>query len=138
MAKKTDKESRTAKPKPDAPGAKDDIKGRRGFLTKSGLLLAVLGAPAAALAQSPTPVLRGSIRLDRRQALSIENVVREAERSGNIAAALESHGRRLPTEVKTSLRQLSADDLRSIASLRQKLGSLETNLAADNNGVVIM
>ena len=108
---------------------------RRGFLIKSGALLAALGlagltGEGSAFAQE--------MRMSTDEAKTLKTTLDAAMKSGNIRKALESEGQALPTDVKAILGKLTASDLRAAASLNSKLAGLKAKLADGNNGYVGM
>ena len=112
---------------------------RRGFLVKSGALLAALGlagltGEGSAFAQDKTTMMRMSTD----EAKSLKMTLESAMKSGDIQKALESDGRALPTDVKAILGKLTASDLRAAASLNSKLAGLKSKLAEGNNGYIGM
>jgi hypothetical protein len=129
---------------------------KREFLSKSGALLAVLGAISTgafttALAQSKPAAKPGaqqpnaSVISERKteilapnQAAQLKLVMGEAMRSRNMDGALKLHGRGLSPELENALRQLSPADLAAAAQLENKLGSLRNKLAGDNIGIIGM
>ena len=108
---------------------------RRGFLVKSGALLAALGlagltGEGSAFAQE--------MRLSADESKTLKMTLESAMKSGNIKRALESEGQALPADVKSILGKLTASDLRAAASLNAKLAGLKAKLADGNNGYVGM
>ena len=111
---------------------------RRGFLIKSGALLAALGlagltGEGSAFAQDKT-----MMRMSTDEAKSLKMTLESAMKSGDIQKALESDGRALSPDVKSILGKLTASDLRAAASLNSKLAGLKAKLADGNNGYVGM
>ena len=111
---------------------------RRGFLVKSGALLAALGlagltGEGSAFAQDKT-----MMRMSTDEAKSLKMTLESAMKSGDIQKALESDGRALSPDVKSILGKLTASDLRAAASLNSKLAGLKAKLADGNNGYVGM
>lgn len=111
---------------------------RRGFLVKSGALLAALGlagltGEGTAFAQDKT-----MMRMSTDESKALKMTLESAMKSGDIQKALESDGRALPTDVKSILGKLTASDLRAAASLNTKLAGLKAKLADGNNGYVGM
>ena len=111
---------------------------RRGFLVKSGALLAALGlagltGEGSAFAQDKT-----MMRMSTDESKALKMTLESAMKSGDIQKALESDGRALPTDVKSILGKLTASDLRAAASLNSKQAGLKSKLADGNNGYVGM
>ena len=111
---------------------------RRGFLVKSGALLAALGlagltGEGSAFAQDKT-----MMRMSTDEAKSLKMTLESAMKSGDIQKALESDGRALSPDVRSILGKLTASDLRAAASLNSKLAGLKSKLADGNNGYVGM
>jgi hypothetical protein len=111
---------------------------RRGFLVKSGALLAALGlagltGEGSAFAQDKT-----MMRMSTDEAKALKTTLESAMKSGDIQKALESDGRALSPDVKSILGKLTASDLRAAASLNSKLAGLKAKLADGNNGYVGM
>ena len=111
---------------------------RRGFLVKSGALLAALGlagltGEGSAFAQDKT-----MMRMSTDEAKALKTTLESAMKSGDIQKALESDGRALSPDVKSILGKLTASDLRAAASLNSKLAGLKSKLADGNNGYVGM
>jgi hypothetical protein len=111
---------------------------RRGFLVKSGALLAALGlagltGEGSAFAQDKT-----MMRMSTDEAKALKTTLESAMKSGDIQKALESDGRALSPDVRSILGKLTASDLRAAASLNSKLAGLKSKLADGNNGYVGM
>ena len=111
---------------------------RRGFLIKSGALLAALGlagltGEGSAFAQDKT-----MMRMSTDEAKALKTTLESAMKSGDIQKALESDGRALSPDVRSILGKLTASDLRAAASLNSKLAGLKAKLADGNNGYVGM
>jgi hypothetical protein len=70
-----------------------------------------------------------------KRALAIEKVLTAAARTGNVEAAISSHGRTLSIADANVIRGLSASELKAVSALKAKLGPLG-RAADDNNGVV--
>lgn len=109
---------------------------RRGFLVKSGALLAALGMTGltgeiSALAQELNP----------RQIRAVQTTIDEALRTKDMDKALATQGRELPDDVKRVLSKLTTSDLEAAAGLNRKLGGLRDRLKAgggNNNGYIGM
>lgn len=107
---------------------------RRGFLVKSGALLAALGMSGLNGANS----VFGQ-ELSRENAKTLQTTLNAAMKSGNMERALAAEGKDLPADVRTILGKLTASDLKAAASLNNKLAGLKNKMAAgDNNGWIGM
>jgi hypothetical protein len=135
--KKTDDKALTPQEETAPPAAESETsegEDRRGFLVKSGALLAALGVTGltgevSALAQELNP----------RQIKALQDTMDEAFRTKDMSKALASQGRALPADVKSVLSRLTTSDLEAAASLNKKLGGLRDTLkGANNNGVIGM
>ena len=108
---------------------------RRGFLIKSGALLAALGLAGLT---GEGEAFAQEMRMSTDESKALKTTLDAAMKSGDIKRALESEGRALPTDVKSILGKLTASDLRAAASLNSKLAGLKAKLADGNNGYVGM
>jgi hypothetical protein len=111
---------------------------RRGFLIKSGALLAALGLAGLTEEGSAFAQDKTMMRMSTDEAKTLKTTLESAMKSGDIQKALESDGRALPADVKAILGKLTASDLRAAASLNSKLAGLKSKLAEGNNGYVGM
>jgi len=122
---------------------------RRGFLTKSTMLLAALGmtefmlpdAANAALNRGQVSALnRGQVSaLNREQVSALKTVMDMAMRSMSMEEALASDaGKMVPREAHEALKVLTSADLRSAAMLNSKLSKIASMVVADNNGWIGM
>jgi hypothetical protein len=143
------------KQSPKSSSGDEHDSSKREFLSKSGALLAVLGAistgtfttllgqgkpTATAPAQQPVKVAPqvATRVLAPNEVGQMKLVLSNAMQTGNMEAALKLHGQNLPPDVAQILRSLSPQDLRAAAALEQKLGGLRNRVAADNNGTIGM
>lgn len=111
-----------------------DAEERRGFLIKSGALLAALGM--AGLGGSSSVFAQE--RMSKEDAKTLQTTLNAAMKGGNMERALAAEGKALPADVRTILGKLTASDLRAAASLNNKLAGLKDKLADGNNGYVGM
>lgn len=131
-------------PETETNGAEESATGRREFLTRSGALLALLGAAGVlntdALGQEDTVrVAPGAIRakqLDQRQVKNLQNVLQEAITKRD-TSVLQRPNTVLPAEVSAALARLTQEDLDDAARLHGKLSDLQNKLR-DNNGIIGM
>ena len=130
--------------------AEESPSGRREFLTRSGALLALLGAAGVlntdALGQETVrPAGQDTIRttpgqlrvkkLDQKQVKSLQNVLHEAISKRDTAVLQKNTG--LPSEISAALARLTREDLEDAARIHSKLSDLQDKLQ-DNNGVIGM
>jgi len=128
-----EKEENVPAVEPDA----NTLEERRGFLIKSGALLAALGL-AGLTGEGEAFAQERAMRMSTEEAKTLKTTLESAMKSGDIQKALESDGRALPADVKSILGKLTASDLRAAASLNSKLAGLKGKLADGNNGYVGM
>jgi hypothetical protein len=126
-----EKEEQVPAVEPDA----NTVEERRGFLIKSGALLAALGLAGLT---GEGEAFAQEMRMSTDESKALKTTLDAAMKSGDIRKALESEGRALPTDVKSILGKLTASDLRAAASLNSKLAALKSKLADGNNGYVGM
>ena len=114
---------------------------RRGFLTKSTMLLAALGMTEFMLPDAANAALnRGQVSaLNREQVSALKTVMDMAMRSMSMEEALASDaGKMVPREAHEALKVLTSADLRSAAMLNSKLSKIASMVVADNNGWIGM
>jgi hypothetical protein len=143
------------KKSPETRSGDEADSSKREFLTKSGALLAVLGAISTGTfttlsgqtKPTPAPSAREAAKVAPQAASrmlapnevgQLKLVMSNAMQTGNMEGALKQHGQGLPADVQGILRSLNAQDLRAAAALEQKLGALRSHVAADNNGTIGM
>lgn len=135
-------------PAPNA--AEEGTAGRREFLTRSGALLALLGAagvlhtdalgqetvrPAGQDTIRTTPDYLKARRLDQKQLKNLQGVLQEAISKRDTSVLQRNTG--LPNEVVAALARLTKEDLEDAARIHNKLSDLQDKLS-DNNGVIGM
>lgn len=134
---------RDHQPETESHEAEESATGRREFLTRSGALLALLGAAGVlntdALGQDNVRVAPGAIRakqLDQRQVKNLQSTLQEAITKRD-TSVLQRPNSVLPAEVSAALARLTQEDLDDAARLHSKLSDLQNKLR-DNNGVIGM
>lgn len=106
---------------------------RRGFLTKSTMLLAALGMTELVLPDG------AHAALTREQVGALKKVMDTAMSTASMERALATDaGKMLPRDAQAALKILTATDLRAAAQLHSKLAKIAGMVAADNNGYVGM
>lgn len=111
--------------------------GRRGFLTRSGVLMAVLAAGGVgtteASAQSAGPVGVGV--LSEKEARKLEAVIKQTiSNKGNLQDAIEAQNAKLSPQVLDILKAMTSEDWAAAGRVNSKLKGLDAFMAGDNNG----
>jgi len=119
----------------------EQLKRRRGFLTRSSILLAALGmsSSTAGLSEAQEEKQKGyrGKELTQEQVVILNRVMDEAVRTGDVGAALKNHrgDDQLPRPIVDELRQLNKEDLQAAARLDRKLEATRAAAPRDNNGI---
>ncbi len=129
----------------DHEGADDDSSARRGFLSKSGMMLAFLALAqgnevASAEPRTINPIMGrplGPAAVSQTEVRSASEFLKSAMQMGSINTA-SAQFKSLSPEVQKSLATLSPADLRILAQAQTILQSHLRVPAADNNGTVGM
>lgn len=118
---------------PPADSKATNLEERRGFLVKSGALLAALGMSGVAGTGSAF-----GQEMSAQQGKALQATMDEAIKTKNAKRALQTYGKDLPADVQEVLSQLSPSDLRAAASLNAKLSRLRKLDDTNNNGYIGM
>ena len=108
------------------------VQERRGFLIKSGVLLAALGMTG--LSGTGSALAQG---MEAEQVKALQATMDEAMRRKSMKRALAVHGKNLPDNVREVLSTLTASDLSAASRLNTKLARLRKG-DTNNNGYIGM